>query len=260
MKKQITFTILSLATAFFSFQTWAQQTTSGTIISEEGYAVAKYELYNPTCFNSKDGEIVIRLLDGATGIYWSDGTTLPFKKNLKQGEYHFKLQLAEYMLDYSLSLESPEEIIGTIHEISNLHAVGLNLEVEGGIAPYSFKWNNGSTTQNIENITSSGVFEVTIKDKNSCIATSSVYVNKVTTPSADDNENMKIGIDHANNLLTLKGSEIKKVVVIHESGIQMPQVGDQTEYGVFSFRLPKKGLYIITLFEEDEVIQKKIYV
>jgi hypothetical protein len=51
----------------------------------------------------------------------------------------------------------------------------VNLTVSGGIAPYTFVWNNSATTQNISGV-SAGSYSVTITDNNGCTQTASASV------------------------------------------------------------------------------------
>ncbi|MEI7803522.1 MAG: PKD domain-containing protein, partial [Bacteroidota bacterium] len=51
-----------------------------------------------------------------------------------------------------------------------------------GIAPFSYLWNNGATTQTINNLTS-GIFYVTVTDNNSCLSINSVIVNGPSSPA-----------------------------------------------------------------------------
>ncbi len=49
--------------------------------------------------------------------------------------------------------------------------------VAGGTPNYTYLWNNGATTQNLEGV-GSGTYNVTVTDANSCTATSSITVNE----------------------------------------------------------------------------------
>ena len=55
----------------------------------------------------------------------------------------------------------------------------IDLEVNGGVAPYSFSWDNGGTSEDIDGLFP-GNYTVTVIDANNCIAQSSVVV---TTPA-----------------------------------------------------------------------------
>ncbi|MFT6183621.1 MAG: hypothetical protein ACJAYM_001138, partial [Flavobacteriales bacterium] len=51
----------------------------------------------------------------------------------------------------------------------------IELSVTTGIAPFTFEWSNGATTQNIENVCP-GIYSVTVSDANGCSSTNEVEV------------------------------------------------------------------------------------
>ncbi len=53
----------------------------------------------------------------------------------------------------------------------------IDLTVSGGVYPYAYLWNNGSITEDIQNIPA-GTYTVTVTDDNLCTATDSVTVNQ----------------------------------------------------------------------------------
>ena len=60
----------------------------------------------------------------------------------------------------------------------------IDLSVSGGIAPYTYSWNNpsNSTTQDIGSLTA-GTYTVTVTDDNSCTATETVTITEPTALS-----------------------------------------------------------------------------
>lgn len=57
----------------------------------------------------------------------------------------------------------------------------INIIVAGGNIPYTFKWSNGKTTQNIKNI-KTGTYSVIITDKNLCSSIFSIFVDYKKSP------------------------------------------------------------------------------
>lgn len=55
----------------------------------------------------------------------------------------------------------------------------VNLSVSGGVAPYSFSWSNGATTEDISNLTS-GNYSVTVTDNIGCVRN---YNTSISQPS-----------------------------------------------------------------------------
>ena len=259
MKTSIKTAVFTVSTIFLAAQTQAQQISSGNILSAEGDLVAEYTLQEPTCFGQSNGRINIHVVDESYKVEWENGSHASELKGLLAGHYTFKLFSGSTTIDYKLALKEPTELTGAIHQVEEGDSYYLNLEIDGGLAPYTHVWNTNATTEDLSEVSKPGLYSVEIMDKNACKTSASIFVNKATKPVSDSEENLKMVVDHTNNLLTVKGGEIQKVLVQHESGLLMPQVGDQIEYGIFKFRLPKKGLYIVTIFENDKVSQKKIY-
>lgn len=46
----------------------------------------------------------------------------------------------------------------------------IRLQVSGGAAPYSYRWNTGQETQNISQLTA-GTYRITVQDREGCITT-----------------------------------------------------------------------------------------
>ncbi|MEI7802013.1 MAG: hypothetical protein WCI97_05180, partial [Bacteroidota bacterium] len=57
-----------------------------------------------------------------------------------------------------------------------------DITVTGGIAPYSFNWNNGTTNEDL-NSASSGIYTVTVTDITNCSTTISITINNANGPS-----------------------------------------------------------------------------
>ncbi|MBI4647719.1 MAG: PKD domain-containing protein [Bacteroidia bacterium] len=62
-----------------------------------------------------------------------------------------------------------------ISEVSLFYSGEVYLTVSGGSPPYSFLWDNGSTTQNLIDV-SAGTYVVTVTDANSCTVIDSVII------------------------------------------------------------------------------------
>jgi hypothetical protein len=77
-----------------------------------------------------------------------------------------------------LALKTKESILGA-------HDGRIDLLVNGGIAPFSFLWNTGATSQDIEML-GSGIYMVTVTDVNGC--TASLTIPLITTSGTETAE------------------------------------------------------------------------
>ena len=83
----------------------------------------------------------------------------------------------------------------------------INISVSGGIQPYSYTWNNGETSQNINNLTG-GLYTVTITDANNCTINNSIQVFSIAAPlelSYQTNNNPCFGYNQGSINTTVVG-------------------------------------------------------
>ena len=131
---------------------------------------------NATCFGGNDGAADINV-SGGTAPYsflWSNGATSEDISGVVAGFYSVTITdavLATTTVNLSIGQPSQIVISRTIQDVScnggNDGAIAIS--VSGGVAPYTYLWSNGDTTQNISN-QSSSPFTVTVTDNNGCIA------------------------------------------------------------------------------------------
>ncbi|HPI53565.1 MAG TPA: T9SS type A sorting domain-containing protein, partial [Chitinophagaceae bacterium] len=137
--------------------------------------------------NCTNGSITINSITGGASPYtysWSNGSTANSITGLSMGTYSLNV------LDGNGCTEQ--------HYIYLPQAVNINVNVtptaatclntngsaiafgSGGATPYSYAWNNGSTSNSISGV-SAGYYAVTATDNNGCIGQGGVYIN-ATTP------------------------------------------------------------------------------
>jgi PKD repeat protein len=74
--------------------------------------------------------------------------------------------------------------------------------VSGGQSPYNYTWSNGATTQNLSGLTS-GNFTITVRDANTCSATSSATVNNTGAVLNSTVNNVTLCNDNNNGSIQL---------------------------------------------------------
>jgi uncharacterized protein (TIGR02145 family) len=139
-----------------------------------GGVVIPYGTHDPTCYGVNDGQIFINVSGGETPyqFLWSNGATTQNLSNLTGGTYSVTVT------DYSgssaaaaFTLEAPSAInITTLVDENHCHDFSnaiITLIVSGGMTPYTYLWDNGSTQQFIENATP-GIYNATVTDAGNC--------------------------------------------------------------------------------------------
>lgn len=82
-----------------------------------------------------------------------------------------------------ISEPTPVTIVPVINHIACAGGANgsINLNVNGGVSPYTYQWSNGSASPTVSNLTS-GVYSVTINDFNGCSSVRSYTINQPSNP------------------------------------------------------------------------------
>lgn len=148
-------------------------TSSVTITEPTAISASITSIVNPTCYGGNDGSI-ISSVSGGTPSYTYLWNTIPQQTtsnaiNLYSGNYIVTITDANNCTQtVDTILVSPLPIIVTYSQGINANNLGyIDLVVSNGVAPLSYLWSNGVTTQNINDI-NSGTYIVTITDADNC--------------------------------------------------------------------------------------------
>jgi hypothetical protein len=105
----------------------------------------------------------------------------------------------------------PLQIIDSVIKEVNGNDGAIFLSVSGGVAPYSFIWDNSKNTKDISNL-SSGKYTFTITDANNCSFTDSIIVPSASDSIIDSSTSWKVypnpGYDIINILASNEGEII----------------------------------------------------
>ena len=141
---------------------------------------------NVDCFGNATGSIDLNV-GGGTQPYtyqWSNGSSSEDLSAITAGTYTVSVVDANGC-DGTITLTVNEPSIALNNTISVSQQVNcfagndgsIDLEVNGGTAPYSYTWSNGSVTQDLSGLTA-GAYSVTIVDANGCLNTASITVSQ----------------------------------------------------------------------------------
>lgn len=142
------------------------------------------------CYNISNGAIGLQV-SGGTAPYqfqWNTGDTTSSLSGLQAGSYIVSISDDNNcQLQDTIVLNQPDSLGSSIQafEYANGHHVSLNnaqdgsidLTVNGGTAPYSYFWNNGSLMEDQFNVPA-GQYTVMITDANDCILYASITLTE----------------------------------------------------------------------------------
>lgn len=137
-----------------------------------------------SCFGESDGAINTVVTGGTTPITysWTGGYTTPGVDSLGSGTYILSiLDANNCAASISVSLSQPFPV-DIVMNASNTPCYGtpggiILTDVTGGTQPYQFIWNNGATTQDINNLYA-GIYWVTVTDDHGCTSVGSTGIQQ----------------------------------------------------------------------------------
>lgn len=156
------------------------ETTSFPSCNERETAILDVDIASPSSSSSNDGYIRL-ILSSARQITWYDenGNQIGFGRNLTGlGPGIYCVQISDGCGDYISECwelvdctESTLSVSGSVTNTCEGFEVGkINISVVGGDTPYRFKWSNGMTTEDVQNL-NAGTYCVTITDQKYCTET-----------------------------------------------------------------------------------------
>ena len=146
-------------------------------------------IQNVSCFNGSNGSVNISV-NGGTPSYsylWSNGITNQDLLNVPAGSYSVTITDAEgCTLSESYTITEPASGLALSYDVSNVNCFGgatgaISINVNGGVLPYNFLWSNGSTFEDIANLTA-GNYDVTISDATGCSIIENIQVSQPAAP------------------------------------------------------------------------------
>ncbi len=155
-------------------------------ITQPSLIIISLTATNPTCHNSHDGSIVSTVSGGVPNYMyaWSSQSSAPSISNLSGGTYTLTITDSNGCTQTSTTtIDEPQEIVNApaITQITcfGLQNGAIQLNISGGISPYSYQWSNQNTTSLNSNL-SAGIYTVTVTDHNLC---TSNYSYTITQPA-----------------------------------------------------------------------------
>jgi hypothetical protein len=152
---------------------------------------------NVSCNGGTNGAINITVTGGVApySYSWSNGATTQDVTGLCAGTYSVTVVDVRGCIKtrtYTITQPSVIAVTNTINNVSCFAGTNgaINITVTGGVAPYTYVWNTGATTQDLYG-RAAGTYSVNITDANGC-TTSRVYT--ITQPAIIDVTNVNTNV------------------------------------------------------------------
>ena len=162
-------------------QNWQQCTDTISISIDEPDSLNITENINPLlCFGDNNASVNLTISGGISPYneIWSNGIT---PNNLGPGIYYYTIIDSNgCTVNDSIIILEPIELTSTISSIDITNCIiddgAIDLNVGGGTGQISYTWNNGSTNEDLVNL-SAGTYIVVISDSNGCILTDTAVID-----------------------------------------------------------------------------------
>ncbi len=143
-----------------------------------------------TCNGLNDGAIDLQAT-GGVGPYtylWSDGITTEDRSALAPANYGVTITDANGCATNKIYTITQPLAITVVDNIVNAQCFGdgdgsIDISVSGGIAPYTYSWSSGQTTQDLTSL-AGGNYTLTVTDANGCQSINTYTVNEPTAALA----------------------------------------------------------------------------
>lgn len=154
--------------------------------------ISDYNGYEISCFGFDNGSINLNTSGGISAFPYSyewsspDGSgfvsNIEDQNNLTSGNYTVKItdaNLCEVVWNYVF--DEPNKLISNIDSFSiacfNINNGAADLTVMEGVPPYTYIWNNGDVTEDIDSLFT-GIYYVDIRDLNNCLLSDTTEVTE----------------------------------------------------------------------------------
>jgi len=135
------------------------------------------EIQSASCSGNKDAIVEVMVVGGIPpyDYVWSDGETENPNINVNPGIFQCTItdQGGCVLISDFIVVDAEKELVFTVEEINNNQCIGafsdgsIDINIEGGTAPYQFGWSHGYAEQNPFDL-ESGEYIVSITDNNNC--------------------------------------------------------------------------------------------
>lgn len=164
-----------------------EQTVTATVKQPSALVATLNNISSVKCFGEGTGAVDISV-SGGTAPYkykWNNNAETEDIKTVKAGSYSVTITDSKSCLQQlNATVTEPTSLIVKEESFRNVDCNGfttgsINLTVAGGVTPYQFAWNNGSTTKDLASL-KAGAYNVKVTDANGC---SKIYAKNIIEPT-----------------------------------------------------------------------------
>ncbi len=141
---------------------------------------------NISCFGANDGSIVLNFVGGIApvNLVWSDGSPAGItRNNLGPGTYSVIITDSKpCTITGTFTIIQPQPIVLSANitnalNCNNANSGAINLLVSGGTPPFTYLWNNGTITEDLNNVPA-GNYLITVTDARGCTKTAQYTITR----------------------------------------------------------------------------------
>ncbi|HLP19330.1 MAG TPA: gliding motility-associated C-terminal domain-containing protein, partial [Chitinophagales bacterium] len=166
--------------------------SSATVGQPTQIAIAETHV-NVSCNGNANGSIQTTVSGGAGGYtyQWSTSATSATVTNLAANSYSLTVtDAASCSSSTTINIAQPAPLsLNETHQpyACNGRPGSIDLQVQGGTAPYNYAWSGGVSSQDRSNL-QAGTYTVTVNDVNSCNSSMAVTINQLQPLSTSINK------------------------------------------------------------------------
>nr|MBP6091184.1 SprB repeat-containing protein [Crocinitomicaceae bacterium] len=165
-------------------------TTSVTVGTQPAMQITQNSNNSVSCFGGTNGSLSVAVTNGTApySYLWSNSTTSSTLSNVSAGTYSIQVtDVHSCVVTNNFTILQPTLLGGNFNNLSNFNGAniscfngnngGATITGTGGVGPYSYLWNNGSTLSNPTNLIA-GNNTVTITDANQCVVIDTIILTQ----------------------------------------------------------------------------------
>jgi hypothetical protein len=143
------------------------------------------------CHGENTGNIEVSVTGGHgfNSYAWSNGATTSNIYGLSIGTYSLTVTDGKGCAATSqFEVLQPDTLVANIGHQNQIFYTNGNVDVTvlGGSLPYTYSWNNGQTTEDLNNV-AAGFYEVLITDANGCLTSANATVGQTQVTEVENN-------------------------------------------------------------------------